>query len=253
MSEWRDIWKKSLFANSKLYFSEKLGQEQFENLLNEYGEDGMIYYAKAEAFELKGNKEKALENYEKAKKLFPVDHWKAVAEKSYSRVQNNKSAEEIYNQNNFFDYLWFVFQKVYEFVYLDDFVRYVCVSAVSRASSEWPLSLIDFRTVLELIVNNLLEQQERFDFEKIDLNSSINQLQYKGIINDANMIETMHWIRKNGNKATHDIEKFPQISDLSPGELKREIPKIKSFYKFLEYMNSYYMNLSKKTFSIAHK
>lgn len=252
MSEWRDIWKKSLIANSQMFFNEEEGLKKFDELIAKYGEDGMIYYAKAEAFELKGNKEKALENYEKAKKLFSVDHWKAVAEKSYSRVQNNKSAEETYNQNNFFDYLWFVFQKIYEFVYLGDFVRYVCLSAVSRASSEWPLSLIDFRTVLELIVNNLLESYQN-DYEKNDLYQSIEDLKQKDIISNSEIIKTMHWIRRNGNKATHDIKNFPQLSDLSPGELKREIPKIKSFYKFLEYMNSYYMNLSKKTFSIAHK
>ncbi len=252
MSEWRDIWKKSLIANSQMFFNEEEGLKKFDELIAKYGEDGMIYYAKAEAFELKGNKEKVLENYKKASVLFPVDHWKYVAEKSYNRVQNNKSAEQSYNQNNFFDYLWFVFQKIYEFVYLGDFVRYVCLSAVSRASSEWPLSLIDFRTVLELIVNNLLKSYQD-DYEKNDLYQSIEDLKQKNIISNSEIIKTMHWIRRNGNRATHDIKNFPQLNDLSPEELRREIIKIKNFYKFLEYMNSYYKNKSKKIFTVAQK
>ena len=196
----------------------------------------MIFYARAEAYELQGKKELASKDFEEAGKLFPVDHWKEVASKSYQRIKLNKSAEEAYKQDDFIEYLWFVFQKVYEFVYLDDFVRYVCLSAVSRASSEWPLSLIDFRTVLELQVNALLSKNNR---DTTDLNYAIDNLKSHNIVNDDSIIKKMHIIRKNGNEATHDVKNIRDIHKMSIKEAKEELKKIKCFYSVLEFFNAY--------------
>ncbi len=242
MSTWREIWKKSLEANSLMFFNEEAGLKQFDNLFEDYKDkktgkkDGMIFYARAEAYELQEKNELAMKDFKEAEKLFPVDHWKEVASKSCQRIKLNKSAEEAYKQDDFIEYLWFVFQKVYEFVYLDDFVRYVCLSAISRASSEWPLSLIDFRTVLELQVNSLLAKNNR---DSTDLNYAIDNLISHNIVNDDSIIKKMHIIRKNGNEATHDVKNIRDIHKMSIKEAKEELKKIKCFYSVLEFFNTY--------------
>lgn len=240
MSVWRDIWKKSLNANSEMFFNEKTGLKSFEELLNKYKNDGMIYYAKAEAFELKGKTNEAIENYKNAKNAFPVEHWKLIAEKSIEREEKKLLAEKIFNLNDFDDYLWYVFQKVYEFVYIDNFIRYICLSAISRASSEWPLSLIDFRTILELIVNEILSTNHDYgDYGQENLKLKINILQYQGIIKNAKIIAAMHWIRKNGNEATHAVENIKNIADLTSEEKFYELKKIRSFFTLIEFYNNF--------------
>lgn len=240
MSIWREIWKESVAANSLMFFNKDAGLIQFNKLLEKYKKDGkydgMIFYARAEAYELIGEKENAKKDFQEAKKLFPVEHWQKVAEKSYQRIHSNVDTEQAYNQNDFFDYLNYVFQKIYEFVYLDDFVRYVCLSAVSRASSEWPLSLIDFRTVLELQVNALLIRNKR---NIPDLCYAIDNLKAYKIVEDESIISKMHRVRENGNEATHDIKNIKVINDLSSKDLKDELKKVKCFYSVLEFFNTY--------------
>ncbi len=237
MSIWREIWKESVAANSLMFFNKDAGLIQFNKLLEKYKKDGkydgMIFYARAEAYELIGEKDSALNDFNSAKQLFPVEHWKEVAEKSCQRIISKRSAELSYNQNDFFDYLNYVFQKIYEFVYLDDFVRYVCLSAISRASSEWPLSLIDFRTVLELQVNSLLIRNNR---NTTDLNYAIDNLKTYKIVDDESIIKKMHKVREKGNEATHNID---ALRELPPKKLKPELEKIKWFYSVLEFFNTY--------------
>lgn len=233
MSIWREIWKESVAANSLMFFNKDAGLKQFDKLLEKYKKDGMIFYARAEAYELIGEKECAKKDFEEAAKLFPVKHWQEVAEKSSQRITLNIDAEHTYKQNDFFDYLNYVFQKIYEFVYLDDFVRYVCLSAVSRASSEWPLSLIDFRTVLELQVNALLIRNNR---NTTDLSYAIDNLKAYEIVDDESIIKKMHKVREKGNEATHNIE---ALRELPPKKLKPELEKIKWFYSVLEFFNTY--------------
>lgn len=59
--------------------------------------------------------------------LFLVQHWKDVAKQNIDRLNDNKTAEEYFDINDFKELLWYTYQKVYEYVYLDDFVRYVCL------------------------------------------------------------------------------------------------------------------------------
>ncbi len=240
MSIWREIWKESLIANSKMFRNQNNGEEEFALLLKRYENDGMLYYARGEAYEIKGLRDKALDDYKKAKEFFPVEHWKDTANDTIQRVEKGISAEKFFNKKDFHGYLRFVFQKIYEFVHIDDFVRYVALSAISRASSEWPLSLIDFRTVLELQVNELLEEKNPdYDFTRNDLKQRINDLSYYGIICDDGIIENMHWIRKNGNKATHDIKGIKKVSDFTSDDQRKEIKKLQSFYEVMNYLNNY--------------
>ena len=184
MSTWRDIWKKSIKANRLYSLDENQGNDYFAYLSKKYEtkkEDGMIKYALAEALEYRNQKKEALKNYEAAKALFPVEHWQNVAQQSIERLSANKSAEDFFNKNDFKDLLWYTFQKVYEYIYLDDFVRYVCLSAISRADSEWPLSLVDFRSVLELQIKTTFQDivQKYIDEQNYSLSTIINELKTK--------------------------------------------------------------------------
>lgn len=240
MSIWREIWKENLRANREMAFGLEKGKLTFENLLAKYQGDGMLYYALAEAYELKGLKKEALAAYQKAEENFPVEHWKLVAKDTIRRLSNDIPPERYYSKSNFHSFVWLIFQKIYEFVHIDDFVRYVCLSALARASSEWPLTLIDFRTVLELQVDALLETKNAgYDFENTDLYSRINALSYYAIVKDDYIIKSMHWIRKNGNAATHDVKSINKIEELSPSENRQECLKLQSFYEVMQYLNDF--------------
>ena len=210
MSTWRDIWKDSLVANRKMAYDLQDGLDEFDSLRNEYErekKDGMIHYAYGEAWEYRKQNEKALEEYKLAKDLFPVEHWKNVAQQTINRVSQNLSAEDFYNKDDFTSYLWYTFQKVYEFVYLDDFVRYVCLSAISRADSEWPLSLVDFRSVLELQIKTTFPDivKPYIENNEFSLANIINELKRLEKI-DEYKARAMHKIRKSGNAATHEMK-----------------------------------------------
>lgn len=246
MSKWREIWKESVAANRKYFFNRTEGEKVFAELFNKYGKDeGMIHYAYGEAFLSQGMSEEAKEEFKKAKEFFPVPHWKEVARKTVDMISEGKTPEKYYNQHKFNDYLWFIFQKIYDFVYLDDFVRYVCLSAISRASSEWPLSLIDFRTILELKVNELLPDYGEDNWYNKDLRSDIDELDYSGIITDPSIIKAMHWIRKNGNKATHNISGVKKISELNDLEMRDELKKLENFYIVIKYLNDMKKTISR--------
>ena len=226
MSIWRDIWKESLSANRIMGKDEKGGLDAFHNLIGKFGEDGMIHYAKAAAWEYRDNIPLALEEYKQAQKLFPVTHWKDVARKSITRLERGQSLETFFNMNNFYDLLDYTFQKVYEYVYLDDLVRYICLSAISRASSEWPLSLIDFRTILELQIKQVFP--ELIYDEDMTLIDLINTLYRRRII-DNGISAAMHQIRKAGNNATHSMKTNDED----------DIKNIKQFLLILKFFNTY--------------
>ncbi len=209
MSEWRDIWKESIKANRKMSFNLEEGIEDFTYLFRDYGDDGMLHYAMAEAYEYNKNLQDALKHFEKAKELFPVEHWKCVADTTINRIKSHKSVEQFFDSDIFDELLWKGFQKTYEFVYLDDFVRYVSLSAFSRATSEWPLSLVDFRTVLELQIKSefpeIIEQLNAKRKNDFTLKEMINEL-YKQDYIEPEISNLMHEIRKAGNLAAHDSE-----------------------------------------------
>ena len=212
MSLWRDIWRHCITANRIMAEDEEKGLIAFQCLFQTYGDDGMLHYAKGEAWEYRRNKAKALEEYSKAQELFPAPQWKQTAADTIRRVQAGKRAEAFFDHDDFEKLLWLAFQKVYEFVHLGDFMRYISLSALSRASSEWSLALVDFRTVLELglkymfpkIVEIAKQQPHGYTLCGV-LKELQNQREVPRCILDA-----MHQIRKAGNIAAHDAEHAPR-------------------------------------------
>jgi hypothetical protein len=210
MSVWRDVWRDCVTANGKMAQSEEEGLIEFHKLMAEYGEDGMIHYSLGEAWEYRKNMQKAIKEYSIAKGLFPVDHWKNVAEESIERISKSKTPEQFYDKDDFEQLLWFGFQKVYEFVNLEDFVRYISLSAFSRASSEWPLALVDFRTVVELeIKRNFPEviEKVKFSYPDYSLFNVIKELRKNRLI-ETSVLGAMDQIREAGNIAAHDAATY---------------------------------------------
>lgn len=245
MSTWRDIWKKSIKANRLYSLDENEGIEYLAKLSRKYEnekKDGMIQYAYAEALEYRNQKNEAIKKYKEAKELFPVEHWKNVAQHTIDRLTVNKTAEEFFDKNNFHELLWYTFQKVYEYVYLDDFVRYVCLSAISRADSEWPLSLVDFRSVLELQIKATFPKHVKSFIDKKDfsLEKIINQLQKEKLIS-SQLASAMHKIRISGNAATHWMKSFDDEDENNYWNTfnKDDSENLNHLLKILEFFNNY--------------
>lgn len=76
MSLHRKVWYKAVEANQIYQSDQKEGEEKFEELLEKYPDDGMVYYEKAEAYETMGLLNIAKKNYSKAYENFPLPHWK---------------------------------------------------------------------------------------------------------------------------------------------------------------------------------
>lgn len=230
MSIWRDIWRQCVTANRIMAENEEDGLIEFHYLFQNYGDDGMIHYAKGEAWEYRKNKTKALEEYCKAQELFPVPHWKQRAADTIRRLQEGKCAEAFFDSDDFEELLWLVFQKVYEFVHLDDFMRYVALSALSRGASEWPLALVDFRTVLELGLKNMFP--EIVELVKRQPNgyrlfNVLQELQNQQMVS-SHILNTMHKVRKDGNIAAHDVKHAPE---------SEKCENVQAFLAVLTYFN----------------
>lgn len=245
MSTWRDIWKKSIKANRLYSLDENEGNEYLATLSRKYEnekKDGMIQYAYAEALEYRNQKNEAIKKYKEAKELFPVEHWKNVAQHTIDRLTVNKTAEEFFEKNNFHELLWYTFQKVYEYVYLDDFVRYVCLSAISRADSEWPLSLVDFRSVLELQIKATFSDfvQKYIDEKNYSLENIIKELKASKLIN-GEQTYAMHQIRISGNAATHEMKRFDDEDENNYWKSfnKDDSDNLNYLLTILEFFNNY--------------
>ena len=260
MSIWRDIWRYGVIANRFYAEDKEKGEEAFKKLIEVYDrpekdginrQDGMIRFIQAEAYEYQFNKTKntsykdnALKLYKDAEVLFPVDHWKKVAKEAHQRIAIGDSPESFFNirsislsedknsqknEDQFNKLLWYGFQKTYDFVYLNDFARYVCLSALSRGSSEWPLSLVDFRTVLELEIKQCFPSVvNKFDENQYSLSKTIQKLVDYNLINSKTK-DSFDNIRKAGNIAAHEL--YPD------DRYKKE--NVFQFIKVLDFFNSY--------------
>ena len=263
MSTWRDIWRYGVIANRFYSENEEKGETAFAKLKEVYDKpekeefDGMIRYIMAESYELKYHQtnnyeyqDKALDNYEEAAKLFPVKHWKKVANDSFNRLNEDIRLQDFYKIRierkpeinitaDFKDLLWYGFHKVYTFTHLNDFARYVSLSALARGSSEWPLSLVDFRTVLELEIKQCFPEviEEFNDENRYSLRVAIDRLYETNKIDEYRK-KAFHDIRMAGNIAAHEL--YP--------DTKFKYQNLNNFITVLRFLNEYrYNHLNKKS------
>lgn len=206
MSIWRDIWKETIKVNSLVAKSGNFSE--YDHLYTKYGDDGMIHYAAAQSYEFIKKHNEAITEYKKALDCFPVPHWKIIAEKNIQRLVKRQTPEQFFDLSDFNDLLWYGFQKMYQFVNLKPFNRYVALSALSRGSSEWPLTLVDFRTVMELEIKHHypeIIEYRRNNGKEYSLFSIIKELENQNYIS-SKIAANLHAIRKAGNIAAHDAK-----------------------------------------------
>lgn len=225
MSDWRDIWKEAIRVNSSVAKSGDVSE--YDRLYEEYGDDGMIHFTAAATYELLGKQSEARAEYEKARDRFPAPHWKNAAERNMQRLKKRQSPEQFFDQDDFEELLWYGFQKMYEFVNLDPFNRYVALSALARGSSEWSLALVDFRTVMELEIKHHYPEIIEHTCKKDSLLATLKELQKQTDI-PKDIIDTLHAIRKAGNIAAHDA-RFIEVE---------KIANAKNFIKAMAYFNN---------------
>lgn len=87
MADWQKITQLAENAKKEMILDFQEGQIFFEQLLNQYEADGMIFFKRAEAWEALGEFENALADFRKAKALFPMAPWKAKAEEGIERTE----------------------------------------------------------------------------------------------------------------------------------------------------------------------
>ena len=235
MSTWRDIWRYGVIANRLYAEDSNKGIKAFRKLSEVYPNDGMIHFIYAESLERSGLLKPAEIEYKKAEELFPVPHWKDVAKNSIKRIN-----KKIINYDSDFEKkLWESFHEVFSLVYLNDFARYVSLSALARGSSEWPLSLVNFRTVLELEIKQCFPEviEEFNDENRYSLRVAIERLYETNKIDEYRK-NAFHDIRKAGNIAAHEL--YP--------DTKFKYQNLNNFITVLRFLNEYrYNHLNKKS------
>lgn len=235
MSTWRDIWRYGIIANRLYAEDSNKGIKAFRKLSAVYPNDGMIHFIYAESLERSGLLKPAEIEYKKAEELFPVPHWKDVAKNSIKRIN-----KKIINYDSDFEKkLWESFHEVFSLVYLNDFARYVSLSALARGSSEWPLSLVDFRTVLELEIKQCFPEviEEFNDENRYSLRVAIERLYETNKIDEYRK-KAFHDIRMAGNIAAHEL--YP--------DTKFKYQNLNNFITVLRFLNEYrYNHLNKKS------
>ena len=93
MADFKDIMNQAELTRRKMVVSKAEGLNLFDVLIQEHGEDGMIYFKRAEAYEALGNFKKSLADFRIAKALFPMPKWKQIAQDGIERMENKISKE----------------------------------------------------------------------------------------------------------------------------------------------------------------
>lgn len=226
MSEWREIWKKAIIASKHMILKTDLTASNFESLLSEYKNDGMLYFEKGLSFEILGVYSESLLSYEKAKDFFPVPHWKKVANFSIDRVKGYSPDYISQSWDNFYSLQWNAFLEVHKFINLTDENRYLSLSALARIDSEPTIALVNFRTVMEKELKNHFPEFIIKYGKDFCLAKGLAELKIEDI--DWKILHDMDNIREEGNLAAHENEYRKEY-------LKRTI---KSFIRMLEFFNN---------------
>jgi hypothetical protein len=213
MSEWRMIWIEALSANRKLLNNLDEGGNEFDDLLVKYNSDGMVFYERAEAYELLEDRKKledyknALLNYERAFENFPVDHWKNLAKLGINRILEKLDGKKDIDPND----QWSIFHRIHALQEIDLITVFDSLVAITLYDSEPHETALLLRCCLESIVLLLLPDIGDEDKDK-GLWVLINLLEenyYERIVKiDTGIISKMHKVRRIGNKAAHPKDRL---------------------------------------------
>lgn len=201
MSTHRLIWDKAIHANKILQIDKEKGKVLFENLINKYPNDGMVAYEQGEGYELLGEYAKAIISYKRSYVLFPLAHWKKIAEIAYKRADIKLRNKKYVCDDDSYSMQWDAFHKMHSCVWFPDKVRLQSLSAITRIDSEIETALAIFRTTIEKVLSDIIINNA-FDNE-YNLEAMINFLSVNKKFK-SETITSINNIRKIGNYAIHD-------------------------------------------------
>lgn len=84
---WREVMERAEKAKDIMLADRISGETEFQKLLKEYPNDGMVFFKRAEAYEELGERYLAIEDYRRAERLFPIPSWKERAKEALLRLQ----------------------------------------------------------------------------------------------------------------------------------------------------------------------
>ena len=87
MGTWRDVMTRADAAKRTMLQDRAAGRTEFQLLLRDRPNDGMIFFKRGEAHEAIGERLLAAEDYQRAEQLFPRQEWKARARQARLRLQ----------------------------------------------------------------------------------------------------------------------------------------------------------------------
>ena len=256
--EWRDAWKKLIDASGETIRNGKPeNTEPFDNL-KDLQDDKMLFFEKAIAYECLGNKEKAIEFYALAsddKNGLPVEHWRKRAKYFLTRLKKEGCTcvdELTLNSLNIEQEVesvqWDLYYNIHFYAYLDDYIRYLAISSVSRVYSEPAMAIVIFRTCLEIAlwtyfekeaeaINNyyITKNEKKSDYE-VSLQYLLCGFEIKKVL-PKHEIDEFFILKKFGDDAAHP----GKINDEPPFKYSdaQLIPIFESFNKTMCYLNEH--------------
>ena len=183
-SSWKEITELAAEARQILIENREMGEMRFEKLKGLYTSDGMVYYQLGRAYEYIHKEKLALQNYELAKCLFPIERWQWEAQEA---IDNLNRHNEIINE---------IKHKIDEFNNIKPDLRKQIISAVGLIYSNPSASATEFRNSLGMIVNSLLPN----NIKGPKLSDKINLL--RNSIPEI-IVNHMYTIMLIGNKGAH--------------------------------------------------
>lgn len=228
MTEWRDIWQEIIETSRLTLIEETQNYKHFDEIEDKYPKDKMILFEKAITAECLGDLPTATEFYKKAsdeENGLPVKHWRDRAEYFFERINTKKQCHvlgELDKQQSLRNVQLDIYYNAHSYCHLDDYIRYLAISSISRFCSEPAMAIVIFRTCLEIgiwtyfeedanDINEYYQQKNNKDSDwEVDLKDLLKGLKNKGL--PRKEYDLFFQLKEYGNKAAH------------PGKIKKEPP-----------------------------
>lgn len=232
--EWRDAWKKLIDASRIMVLNNDKNNSTSFDELDKLQDDKMLLFEKAIAYECLGNSVKAKELYTKAadeKEGLPVAHWRKRAKYFLDRLErngntsvDNLSINSLNTNQSVENVQWDLYYNIHFYSNIDDYIRYLAISSVSRVYSEPAMAIVIFRTCLEIglwtyfekeavEINTLYQTANKKDSDyEISLSYLLKQLNKRQLFSSRKEYDEYYALKEYGDKAAH------------PGKIKDEPP-----------------------------